>query len=145
MNYLAGLLLIEINDEVKVFWCLLYLLFKRNWRMIFEENTPKLMNLLSLIHDRLEKDDLQLLNHLKDEDLSLAAAFSPVFITLFVYQVPIEIATRIFECFLLDGEIAIVKILLRMLYIKREKILCLQECDLLNYIRTGMVIECVLE
>ena len=103
------------------------------------------MNLLSLIHDRLEKDDLQLLNHLKDEDLSLAAAFSPVFITLFVYQVPLEIATRIFECFILDGEIAIVKILLRMLYIKREKILCLQECDLLNYIRTGMVIECVLE
>ena len=145
MNYLAGLLLIEINDEVKVFWCLLSLLFKRNWRKIFEENTPKLMNLLSLIHDRLEKDDLQLLNHLKDEDLSLAAAFSPVFITLFVYQVPLEIATRIFECFILDGEIAIVKILLRMLYIKREKILCLQECDLLNYIRTGMVIECVLE
>jgi len=145
MNYLAGLLLIEINDEIKVFWCLLSLLFKRNWRKIFEENTPKLMNLLSLIHDRLEKDDLQLLNHLKDEDLSLAAAFSPVFITLFVYQVPLEIATRIFECFILDGEIAIVKILLRMLYIKREKILCLQECDLLNYIRTGMVIECVLE
>jgi hypothetical protein len=57
MNYLAGLLLIEIKDEVKVFWCLLSLLFKRNWRMIFEENTPKLMNLLSLIHDRLEKDD----------------------------------------------------------------------------------------
>ena len=145
MNYLAGLLLIEINDEIKVFWCLLSLLFKRNWRKIFEENTPKLMNLLSLIHDRLEKDDLQLLNHLKNEDLSLAAAFSPVFITLFVYQVPLEIATRIFECFILDGEIAIVKILLRMLYIKREKILCLQECDLLNYIRTGMVIECVLE
>lgn len=85
MNYLAGLLLIEINDEVKVFWCLLSLLFKRNWRMIFEENTPKLMNLLSLIHDRLEKDDLQLLKHLKNEDLSLATAFSPVFITLFVY------------------------------------------------------------
>jgi TBC1 domain family member 10 len=36
MNYLAGLLLIEIDDEVKVFWCLLSLLFKRNWRMIFE-------------------------------------------------------------------------------------------------------------
>lgn len=66
MNYLAGLLLIEINDEVQVFWCLLSLLFKRNWRMIFEENTPKLINLLSLIHDRLEKDDPQLLAHLEN-------------------------------------------------------------------------------
>jgi Rab-GTPase-TBC domain len=83
--------------------------------------------------------------HIKSEDLSLGAAFSPVFITLFVYQVPLEIATRIFECFILDGEIAIVKILLRMLYHKRDTILSLHECELLNYLRTGMVVECVQE
>lgn len=61
MNYLAALLLIEIKDEIKVFWCLFSLLFKRNWRMIFDLNTPKLMNLLSLINDRLSKDDPVLL------------------------------------------------------------------------------------
>ena len=142
MNYLAALLLIEIKDEVKVFWCLFSLLFKRNWRMIYDVNTPKLMNLLSLINDRLSKDDPQLLTHLKNEDLSLGAAFSPVFITLFVYQVPLPIATRIFECFILDGEIALIKILLRMLYSKRDTILSLRECELLTYLRSGMIIEC---
>jgi hypothetical protein len=53
MNYIAAILLLEIEDETKAFWCLFSLLFKRNWRMIFEENTPKLRNLLSLIDDRL--------------------------------------------------------------------------------------------
>jgi hypothetical protein len=53
MNYLAALLLIEIKDEIRVFWCLFCLLFKRNWRMIFDHNTPKLLNLLALINDRL--------------------------------------------------------------------------------------------
>jgi hypothetical protein len=85
MNYLAALLLIEVKDEVKVFWCMFALLFKRNWRMIYDVNTPKLMNLLALINDRLSKDDPQLLAHFKNEDISLGAAFSPVFITLFVY------------------------------------------------------------
>jgi Rab-GTPase-TBC domain len=46
MNYLAAIMLIEIGDEVKVFWCLFSLLFKRNWRMIYDHNTPKLLNLL---------------------------------------------------------------------------------------------------
>lgn len=65
-----------------------------------------------------------------------------MFITLFVYQVPLPIATRIFECFILDGEIALVKILLRMLYNKRDTILGLRECELLTYLRSGMIVDC---
>ena len=76
------------------------------------------------------------------QDISLGAAFSPVFLTLFVYQVPLAIATRIFECFILDGEIALVKVLLRMLYSKRETILKLKEVELLTYLRSGMIVEC---
>ena len=142
MNYIAALLFMEVEDETKAFWCIFSLLFKRNWRMIFERNTPKLRNLLSLIDDRLRKDDPELLNHFKQQELSLGACFSPVFITLFMYQVPLPIAIRFFECFLLDGEIALVKILLRMLYFKRDQILLLKECELLNYLRTGMIVEC---
>ena len=99
-------------------------------------------NLLSLISDKLQKDDPELLNHFNDQELSLGACFSPVFITLFVYQVPLPIAIRFFECFLLDGEISLVKILLRMLYLKREDILRKTECELLTYLRTGMIVEC---
>lgn len=61
MNYLAAVLLYVVKDEVQSFWCLFSLLFKRNWRMIFDDNTPKLMNLLQLINERLTKDDPKLL------------------------------------------------------------------------------------
>jgi hypothetical protein len=145
MNYLAAILLIEIQDEVRVFWCLFSILFKRNWRMVYDINTPKLMNLLALINDRLSKDDPDLLTHITSQDLSLGAAFSPIFITLFIYQVPLPIATRIFECFIVDGEIALVRVLLRMLYCKRERIMRLKECELLTYLRSGMIVECVSE
>jgi len=61
MNYLAALLLLEIEDEVKVFWCIVSLLFRKNWREIYNDNTPKLMNLLDLVKHRLAKDDQELL------------------------------------------------------------------------------------
>lgn len=89
MNYLAAVLLLYIEDEVKVFWCMVSLLFRKNWREIYNDNTPKLMNLLDLVKQRLDKDDKELLLHLENEDLSMAAAFSPIFITLFIYQVPL--------------------------------------------------------
>lgn len=49
MNYVAALLLIYIKDETKSFWCLTNLLHRKNWRMIYNDNTPKLINLLDLV------------------------------------------------------------------------------------------------
>jgi len=85
MNYVAAMMLLYIEDEVKVFWCLVHLLYRKNWREVYADNTPKLMSLLDLVKERLEKDDIELLHHLECEDLSMAAAFSPIFITLYIY------------------------------------------------------------
>jgi hypothetical protein len=53
VNYLAAMLLIHIEDEIKAFWCLINLLYRRNWRMIYDDNTPKLMSLLDLLRTRM--------------------------------------------------------------------------------------------
>jgi len=50
--------------------------------------------------------------------------------TLFVYLTPIEIATRLFEVFILDGDLAIVRILLRMIDLKQSELLKRQDTDL---------------
>ena len=71
----------------------------------------------------------------------MEAAFSPLFITLFVYKVPLEIGTKVFEFFMVDGPSVLVKILLRMLQHKRKKILRKSE-DLLEYLRTEMFYDC---
>ncbi len=88
MNYLTAMLLLYIEDETKAFWCLVYLLHRKNWRQIYSHNTPKLHNLLELVTTRLEREDPELLEHLEACDLSMVAAFSPLFITLYIYKVP---------------------------------------------------------
>ena len=123
MNYLAAILLIHINDEEKAFWCLVHLLFRKNWRMIYDNNTPKLLNLLDLVKERMAKEDPQMLRHLEKEDFSMVAAFSPVFITLYIYQIPVEYSKRIFEYFIFEGETALMKVLFKMLSLKRKDIL----------------------
>ena len=50
--------------------------------------------------------------------------------TLFVYLTPVEIATRLFEVFIFDGDLAIVRILLRMIELKRGKIMQLRDTQL---------------
>ena len=46
LNYVAAMLLMHIQDEEKTFWCLTYLLNRKNWRRIYTEDMPKLMELI---------------------------------------------------------------------------------------------------
>jgi hypothetical protein len=77
-------------------------------------------------------------------DLSMEAAFSPLFITLYIYKIPLPIATRIFEAFIVDGEVALLKILFKMLSHKRAKIMTMGE-ELIEYLRKNIIVECIEE
>ena len=86
MNYLAAMLLIHIEDEVQAFWCFFSLLQRKNWRKVYDDETPKLMSMLEMMTKQLKTYDKALYTYLVDkQDLSMAAAFSPIFITLFIY------------------------------------------------------------
>ena len=75
----------------------------------------------------------------------MVTAFSPIFISLCIYQVPIELGTRIFEYFMVEGETVLLKIIFNMLHHKRKKIMSLTEGDLMSYMRTDIIVECVEE
>ena len=55
---------------------------------------------------------------------------------------PIEVATRVFEAFIVDGETILNKILFRMLKYKRDKLLGMDE-RLIEYLRKDIVIDCI--
>jgi hypothetical protein len=74
-----------------------------------------------------------------------SAIFSSIFITLFVYDVPHSVATRIFELFILEGEKILLSMLYKMIKIKQKKLLSLKHIDLLHYMREGMIMECIKE
>ena len=66
-------------------------------------------------------------------------------ITSFIYDLPFDVAKVIFELFLLEGEQAIVDILVGTITLKAEKILELADIELMNYLRKKLVQECFVE
>jgi len=60
----------------------------------------------------------RILSHLAENHLEVAGTFSPLFMTLFVYMTPFDVASRLFELFLLDGELVLIRIILKMIELK---------------------------
>ena len=56
INYIVGMLLMHIQDEEKAFWCLLYIMNRKNWRCIYQESMAKLFELLALVETRLAEE-----------------------------------------------------------------------------------------
>lgn len=66
----------------------------------------------------MKKDFSKVHQHLIDNDFTVGAAFSPLFITLYIYQIDHDYAMRIFESFILDGEQALLRVLYKMIEMK---------------------------
>lgn len=60
----------------------------------------------------------RILKHLTENFLEISGTFSPLFMTLFVYMTPFDVATKLFELFILDGELVLIRILLKMIELK---------------------------
>ena len=143
LNYVVGMMLYYIKDEEQVFWCLFSLMQQKwEWRWIYTEGLPKLQSLLQLLENHLHQEFPLIKKHLRDNCLEISGTFSPLFMTLFVYMTPFDVATRLFELFLLDGELVLIKLLLKMIEVKQRKILALEDTELQRYMLSGMVIEC---
>ena len=145
LNYIAAMLLMHIQDEEKTFWCLTYILKRNNWRLIYAEEMPKLMELIDIIDQALKDDYPNVSKHLEEQDFTVGAAFSPLFITLYIYQIEHHYAMRIFEYFILDGEQSLLRVLYRMMDLKGAKICELREMELIQYLRTDLINECIAE
>lgn len=58
---------------------------------------------------------------------------------------PLDIATRIFEVFIIEGETSLIKILFKMLHHKEKKIMGMEDGELMGFLRTEMFVECLEE
>ena len=66
LNYIAAMLLMHIQDEEKTFLCLTYILKRNNWRLIYADEMPKLMELIDLVDQTLQKDYPNVSQHLEE-------------------------------------------------------------------------------
>ena len=73
----------------------------------------------------------------------MAASFSSQLITLFIYDNDFVAAAKVFELFLLDGEQVLVDLLAGMVHHRKDRLLELEDVDLMEYLRKDMVQDCL--
>ena len=115
----------------------------RNWRAIYTDDFPKLKSMSKILEEKIKLNFPEVLKHLSDNMLHIEGTFSSFFMTLYVYKCPLEIATRIFEIFILEGEQALIKALLRVIELRKRKILRLQDEVLQKYMLEDIIVECI--
>ena len=144
MNFIVALLLKHLQSEEDAFYCFVHVMENHQWRHCFDMQTSKLICLLGFLECVLETAWPNVYNHIMEEiEISLVPVFSSILQTIFIYDSPENVATQIFDVFLLDGETVIFTLLLKMIEHKEQKILSLLDHDLLKYIRTEMPNECL--
>ena len=142
-NFIAALLILELQDEELAFWTFVNIMTEKNWRLVFVENTPKLMEMLGRLKQDLTKRFPLIWRHLCEHEVLVESVFSQAFITLFIYYTKVQLAKRIFEIFLVEGELMIFRMITKMLKLNRDKILAMDMSQLHHYLRFDMVTECL--
>ena len=86
--------------------------------------------MLESLRVRMQMEFPRILKHLNENYLEIVGTFSPLFMTLFVYMTPLDVASRLFELFLLDGENVLLTIILKMIELKQKKIMAINDLEL---------------
>ena len=146
MNLIASMLLRMIPDQEDAFWAFVFLMFERDWRTIFLDDAKKVGYLLADLEAYFKVYCKSVYRHvLNDEFASWEASFTSHLITLFICDNEFEHALRVMDLFMLEGEQILVDILATMVQIKKQKILQLDELELMDYLRKDMAAECFAE
>lgn len=140
MNYIAMLLLVHVPDEQDAFWCLVHVMFDRGWREIYKKNKSKSEKILKDLDSHLKKkfpDLHQRFEH--SEYLSIEATFTTHIMSLYIYDARLDIATHLFEIFLVEGHQVIVDLCASLIEAQYKDIMRYDDLQLMNFLRKDMI------
>ena len=123
LNYVAAMLLLYIDKEELAFFTLVHIMYNFEWRGIYMENMPKLAELLKILSKEIKRRLPDIYAHLKMLEVDLVGLFSHVFLTVFVYRAPFQLAVKVFDLFMLEKEKVLIAATVNMLRIMKPKIL----------------------
>ncbi|CAG9317093.1 unnamed protein product [Blepharisma stoltei] len=142
MGFIVACLIMQISNEELAFWAFVQVMFEYNWRLMFTNGTPKLINMIKNTEKSIKYRFPEILEHIEENELTLVSCFAQYMVTIFLYDTPLDISVRIMDLFLLEGEKLMHRLLSKMLELKREKILELNSEELYQFLRRRMVKEC---
>ncbi len=86
MNYIAGMLLLQLNDEKLAYLCLLYIMYENNWRELYVPGMEKLFAMINKLSRRLEKTEPDVYAHFHKKFDNYEARFDRLFGNIRNYQ-----------------------------------------------------------
>jgi len=150
MGFVVGMLLMEMYTEEDAFWQFVQLMQAYGWRCMFQyspprPSTPQLLTFTRELASRLQKHLPAIHMHLEAEEIGVEVPFTPLVMTVFACGMPHNLAVRVMDVFLVDGEEALFVLLLRMLERKERDILALEGEALYVYLKANLAVECFLQ
>ena len=121
-----------------------------NWRLNFVNNFSMLMRHLEIIEASIQSGQPDVYEHLLEqlEEPNMYILFSSKIFTVFISDLQEKypyVLRTIFDSFLLDGEQVIYTILVNFFDMRKDKILSLEDEDLLYYLKGEMYLDCLAE
>jgi protoporphyrinogen oxidase len=65
MNFISGMLVQMMPDQEDAFWCLVYVMFVRDWRSIFSNDSERINQMISDLEAYLHRNSRTVAAHLQ--------------------------------------------------------------------------------
>jgi hypothetical protein len=137
-NFLVALMLNYIEDEEDVFWCLHKIMLEHNWRQFYTQNMPRAKIAQQKVEEMLTRGPFEKIGQLLDDMLfAVCQSISlDLIMSIYTQKVPLWIAKRCFEFFLLNGAddkclFSLLHNILKHVYLK---MVTMDERDLTRYL-----------
>ena len=146
-SIVATLMVIIGNNDELVFWTFYQLMINFNWRDFFKNNTPKLFRMTDILKNKFKNKLKDLYDYFKQINFVdyLDILFTHFFLTIFTYNVPIELSARLFDLFWNFEEKVILDTIINIIFLQKEKIKKKNTEELIIYLKNDLVFDTVAE
>jgi len=158
MNSLAGLLLMVMSNynqseqkdyyqipkscEKNCFWIMVYIMNFKDFRQMFVDNCPRLMENLFKFEQLIKEEIPDVFAHMENEAIMVQGCFAGYFLTVCCQTCPVEFSKRIMDVFLLNGEPVIFDVLVKVMMTCKKEILALKGEKLFSFLKSDMMHTC---
>jgi hypothetical protein len=136
MNFVLGfLLLVSGGDEIEVFWSFITLVRRSKYLMIglFDREMPLLRFIEYVTEEYLVEKLPRVINKFRELEVPNSFWMTKWYMTLFLYNFPVNICLRIWDFFLVEGIFGIVALIVPIMRIFENDLANMEAIDVLEF------------